>query len=1179
LGSLTGIYTLNLASNAFQGSIPTSLTNLTALTSLDLRWNSLSTTDAPLRTFLNGKQPGWQDSQTVPPANLAAYPATATSAMLLWTPTPFSEGVGGYQVFFGISPGGPYTLFGTTASKSQVSTTVTGLSPATTYYFALKTATSAHANNTNALVSDLGSEASGPTYAAEPVQFSAAAYKVSEAVASATITVKRSGSLASDVNVDYATSDGTAKAGVDYLARKGTLSFPAGVAVKSIGIPILNDTLDENDETVMLRLSNPTNAMLGPLATAVLTITDNDAGGVLQFAASGYSVAENKGSATVAVTRTGGLAGNVTVQYRSLAAGAAPATPGVDYDDVLAILSFGPGQTTASFTVPIHDDGDAEGAETLSLQLSSVQGGATLGARSTVFLTILDDESTLALGAPTYTVAEGSTLAVPVKRSGSLAGTVTVDYATSDGTGVAGTDYTGTSGTLAFGPNVSSRTISVRTTNNTLNEANRTFGVGLSGPGGTVIGGLASAVATITDNDPAGTVQFGASGYSVGENGLNATITVTRTGGTASGVTVAYATGGGTATADVDYTSTLGTVSFAANQTSGTFKVPVLEDQESEHAETVGLTLGPVAGGGALGLRSTATLTINDNDAPAFLFGAATYSVAESGRQATLTVRRVGSLTVPGTVMCMVGAGNATRNVDYTATSTLLSFAAGVASQTFTVSILDDLLDEPNETANFDLAGPSVGHRLGSPNRTVLTILDNDTAGALQFSSPSYSVVEPGTGASTQALVTVTRTGGTARAVTVDYLTEDGTATAGSDYVSTSGTLSFAANQASATFTVEVTGDAVTERNEKLTLSLSLSSPPGGATLGAQSTATLWIVEPAAAAKLIFIHHSTGENWLADQNGGLGLALRDNNYFVSDTYYGWGDTLTPFSVPGDWIGDHTDIGHWWTWFRGPASAEYMAALYTEFDQISSYTRLADPDPLRQNEIVVFKSCFPNSNLGGLPGDPATGDPNPLRGQDASSAEMTVANAKGIYNDLLVYFAAHPEKLFVVVTAPPLVVGETTPEAAANARALDHWLVNNWRADASYAQNNVVVFDFYNVLTSNGGTSAVNDLAKEAGNHHRWWNGSVQHVHPVANSYSAYATGAYDSHPNAAGGKKATGEFVALLNYYYNTWKGLPITLGRPATRGTKAPARLGPEAIAPPGTHLPKATRGTPPTP
>ena len=123
---------------------------------------------------------------------------------------------------------------------------------------------------------------------------------------------------------------------------------------------------------------------------------------------------------------------------------------------------------------------------------------------------------------------------------------------------------------------------------------------------------------------------------------------------------------------------------------------------------------------------------------------------------------------------------------------------------------------------------------------------------------------------------------------------------------------------------------------------------------------------PASPAKLVFIHHSTGENWLTDCDGNLGTTLTANNYFVSDTNYGW----------------------------GPADAD-------------------------------------------------AGSPNPLRGQDAWSGVMTVANAKGIYNDLLPYFAAHQEKLFVVITAPPLQSGDTNASQAANARAVNNWLVNNW----------------------------------------------------------------------------------------------------------------------------------------
>lgn len=291
---------------------------------------------------------------------------------------------------------------------------------------------------------------------------------------------------------------------------------------------------------------------------------------------------------------------------------------------------------------------------------------------------------------------------------------------------------------------------------------------------------------------------------------------------------------------------------------------------------------------------------------------------------------------------------------------------------------------------------------------------------------------------------------------------------------------------------------------------------------------------PVSPVKLIFIHHSTGENWLNDGDGDLGTTLTDNNYFVSDTNYGWG----PADVDAgfDTIGDHTDIGHWYSWFAGPHAGTYMTALYAESGQNSSYTRLAS-DPGGANEIVMFKSCYPNSAIGGNPGDAATVGANPLRGQDAWSGAMTVANVKGIYNDLLPYFAAHQEKLFVVITAPPLQSVDTNASEAANARALNSWLVDDWLD--SYGHDNVAVFDFYNVLTSNGGSTGINDLGAVGGNHHRYNSGAIEHLITAADNYSAYPGGSGGgSHPTAAGGRKASGEFAQWLNVAYNRWKGI-----------------------------------------
>jgi hypothetical protein len=277
---------------------------------------------------------------------------------------------------------------------------------------------------------------------------------------------------------------------------------------------------------------------------------------------------------------------------------------------------------------------------------------------------------------------------------------------------------------------------------------------------------------------------------------------------------------------------------------------------------------------------------------------------------------------------------------------------------------------------------------------------------------------------------------------------------------------------------------------------------------------------PQSPEKLIFIHHSTGGNWLADPNsdeswGGLAIALMNNNYFVSATNYGWGP---------DSIGDRTDIPNWPEWFTGPNSTNVLNALYSEtgqnFEGFGDWSRM-ETVPGGENEIVMFKSCFPNSDLFGHPEDPALPAPN---------EEYTVSNAKAVYNNILTYFRTRPDKLFIVITAPPQNENEywediqTSVERAANARAFCNWLVNEWLL--AYPYNNVAVFDYYNVLTGED-------------NHHRWYNGSVQHIRNEDNNFSAYPVDAYNSHPNIAGQQKATSEFVPLLNFFYNRWKQSP----------------------------------------
>ncbi|MDT4966986.1 MAG: hypothetical protein QOJ64_1723 [Acidobacteriota bacterium] len=114
--------------------------------------------------------------------------------------------------------------------------------------------------------------------------------------------------------------------------------------------------------------------------------------------------------------------------------------------------------------------------------------------------------------------------------------------------------------------------------------------------------------------------------------------------------------------------------------------------------------------------------------------------------------------------------------------------------------------------------------------------------GVLQFSAPTYSVNENGA----QATITVMRTGGSIGQVAVQFATSDGTAKKPGDYIATSGTLSWVDGDASSkTFNVSIIDDNTYEQTEAL--NLTLSSPAGGATLGAQSTAALTIIDDEQA--------------------------------------------------------------------------------------------------------------------------------------------------------------------------------------------------------------------------------------------------------------------------------------------------------------------------------------------
>jgi len=228
-------------------------------------------------------------------------------------------------------------------------------------------------------------------------------HAVAEDAGTAIVTINRIGVSDRVVTVDYATRDDTAKAGADYSARSGTVTFDVGERTKTISIPILEDTLVENDETFRVVLANPSaDAVIGSEGTLNVTIEEDDSG--VEFSAATYTVNELERTVQIKVTRVGRLgdagvgpgrsSGEFTVDF---ATRNGTATAGQDYLPLSGTLRFGPlvGPWARSLTVnvPILDDVLVEGSETFFVSLSNPSDGIVLGEKSTATVMILDNDT------------------------------------------------------------------------------------------------------------------------------------------------------------------------------------------------------------------------------------------------------------------------------------------------------------------------------------------------------------------------------------------------------------------------------------------------------------------------------------------------------------------------------------------------------------------------------------------------------------------------------------------------------------------------------------------------------------------------------------------------------------------------------------------------------------------
>ena len=334
------------------------------------------------------------------------------------------------------------------------------------------------------------------------------------------------------------------------------------------------------------------------------------------------------------------------------------------------------------------------------------------------------------------TTFEGGQLSIKVSRTGDASGTASVDFATSDGTAIAGTDYTAASGTLTFAPGELSKNITIRPTSDPLFEnANETFTLTLSNPTGAIITTGAMTI-TIQDDDskPNISVDFNIRIPEGDSGNTHGGINIKLSNPTVQVVTVDYATSNRTALAGSDYVTASGNVTIPAGSTSVTVNVPIIGDTTIEPDETFSLTLSNATNVSFIS-PAEGIVTIANDDATV-QFNNATFTINENLGAALVTVTRIGDTSRPALVLsstsdtaglqsCTIANGKASERCDYATVAGRLQFGIGETTKTFTIPIVDDALVEGDETLTVNLSGP-IGALLGGTSTATLTITDDE---------------------------------------------------------------------------------------------------------------------------------------------------------------------------------------------------------------------------------------------------------------------------------------------------------------------------------------------------------------------------------------------------------------------------------------------------------------------
>ncbi|WP_416547578.1 Calx-beta domain-containing protein [Limnohabitans sp. DCL3] len=632
------------------------------------------------------------------------------------------------------------------------------------------------------------------------------------------------------------------------ILPSGSMQFGNGVTQQSVTLLIRQDLVVESGESFALRLTGATLTDLPGtvnknynIVSTTATIYNDDTG----LSIGNASVTEvddgANSSAVFTITRTGSIDEISAVTWQVTTTGGAGNAGSTDFVETSGTVNFVANQVTATVTVAVKGDNDAESDESFRLQITGATNVEDTSYQSNPGNgTILNDDSAFSIVANQAQGAlESAAHTFTITRTHSTAQNQVVAWqlaATSTGDDANSADFTGglVGGNVTFSAGVLSQTITLPVINDSSFEFNEAYQVNLSLGTGTTGDTLtvSSALGKVLNDDTAfGIVVDTASRM---EGAGDVVYTVTRVGDLTGTSTVQFALTSGSGITGADFSASLPAnqvLTFTASESTRTFTIAVSNDNDLESAETLTATLANATGAGLISNQSAATVTLLNDDAAftlSHVSGALQdYEGSGTPRDVVLRVTRTGYLDSSGTVAYAVSPSGGDASADFaTGLTGSLLFTAGQTESDITLTVVGDLTQENDESYTVALSTSSSGFAVNASSTQTLTLLNDDTRFDLSATgATTVTEKDPGdVAADVPVVFRVDRTGRTTAQQVVTWTVEgqgaDGAGAA--DFVATTGTVTFAANAVGPqNFTVYAKADYEGEADEGFKVTIS----------------------------------------------------------------------------------------------------------------------------------------------------------------------------------------------------------------------------------------------------------------------------------------------------------------------------------------------------------------------